>query len=322
MRNKTKKRVTLKHKEENSRNKQENRKDKYKKIRATAKQKTFKKVQCSPKDKNELKSFTCYTDKNLHKMRDIWNARHPDHPIKTNDSKEIWKLFKENYSRICDRESCWVKQMVKGTTMEKKILEDFAPKAPNSWQKNKNTWLSSLDILEVMTQYEKSYKCFEFMGPSPIDYDTHKLYGSCVWEELCHFNLQEQIQKGKTKIGIIFNTDPHYLDGSHWISLFINIRKGQILFFDSAGDKIPVQVKKFVNNVIEQGRKLAKPIAFEFDEMYPIEHQKGNSECGVYSLYFIIHMLQDKVTKEYLKTHRIPDEYVNKYRKIYFNEKL
>ena len=26
-------------------------------------------------------------------------------------------------------------------------------------------------------QYEKTYKCFEFLGPSPIDYDTHKMYG-------------------------------------------------------------------------------------------------------------------------------------------------
>lgn len=310
MRNKSKKKVTQKYKEKQ-----------YKKSKSKTK-KSFKKVRCSPKEKNEINDFTCYTDKNLHKMRDLWNARHPDHIIKTNDTKEIWNLFKKYYSRICDRETCWVKQMAKGTALEKKLLEDFAPKAPSSWKKNKNEWLSSLDILEVMTQYEKSYTCFEFMGPSPIDYDTRKLYGSCVWEELCHFNLQQQINKGKTKIGIIFNTDPHYLDGSHWISLFINVKKGQILFFDSAGDKIPSQVEKFVNNVIEQGHSLKNPILFQFDENYPIEHQKGNSECGVYSLFFIIHMLQDNVTKQYLKTHRIPDEYINKYRKIYFNEDL
>ena len=100
------------------------------------------------------------------------------------------------------------------------------------------------------------------------------------------------------------------------------IKKGQILFFDSAGDKIPSQVEKFVNSVIEQGNSLKTPILFQFDENYPVEHQKGNSECGVYSLFFIIHMLQDNVTKQYLKTHRIPDEYINKYRKIYFNDTL
>ena len=29
-----------------------------------------------------------------------------------------------------------------------------------------------MDILDVMKQYEKAYKCFEFMGPTPIDFDT------------------------------------------------------------------------------------------------------------------------------------------------------
>ena len=36
-----------------------------------------------------------------------------------------------------------------------------------------------------------SYKNFEFMGPSPIDFDTHKLYGECVWEELCKISLKQ-----------------------------------------------------------------------------------------------------------------------------------
>ena len=38
----------------------------------------LKKVNCSPKDKNEINDFTCYTDNTLYKLRDLWNARHPD----------------------------------------------------------------------------------------------------------------------------------------------------------------------------------------------------------------------------------------------------
>ena len=60
-----------------------------------------------------------------------------------------------------------------------------------------------------MKQYEKTYKCFEFIGPSPIDYDKHIAYGECVWEELCEFSLAKTISEGTTKIGIIFNLDPH-----------------------------------------------------------------------------------------------------------------
>jgi hypothetical protein len=160
------------------------------------------------------------------------------------------------------------------------------------------------------------------MGPSPIDYDTHKLYGECVWEELCHFNLADQIKNGKTKIGIVFNTDPHYKGGSHWISLFINIKNGKIFFFDSAGDEIPDQIMKFVNNVIEQGHSLNKRIDFEFDQNHPVEHQYGNTECGIYSLFFIVHMLEDKITADYLKHHILKDEYMENFRKVYFNSDL
>ena len=69
-----------------------------------------------------------------------------------------------------------------------------------------------------MKQYEKTYEDFEFLGPSPIDYDTHKAYGECVWEELCEFSLRDNLKEGKTKVGIIFNTDPHTEDGEHWVA--------------------------------------------------------------------------------------------------------
>ena len=284
--------------------------------------KQFQKLNCSPKDKNEVKEYTCYTDNDLQKLRNMWNARHPDKKITTNDSKEIWQLLKNYYAKICNKESCWVRQMTKGTKMEKELLESFSPMEPNEWKKNPNEWLSSIDIIEVMNQYEKTYKCFDFLGPSPIDYDAHKLYGECVWEELCHFSLAEQIKKGKNKIGVIFNTDPHDKDGEHWISLFINIKKGFIFFFDSAGDKAPKQVMKFVNMVTDQGKKLEEPINFKFDQNYPVEHQYNNTECGVYSIYFIIHMLEDKITGHYLKTHILKDNYIQQFRKIYYNVDL
>jgi hypothetical protein len=285
--------------------------------------KKFIKLSCSPENDNKsLNSFTCYSDDDLHKLRDIWNARHPDRLIETNDTKEIWTSIKSYYNTTCNKESCWIKKMVKDSKLKKELMDSFAPESPEDWKKNPNEWLSSVDIMQVMRQYENKYKCFDFMGPSPIDFDAIELHGKCVWEELCHFNLAQQIKNGKTKIGIIFNTDPHYKGGSHWISLFINIKKGNILFFDSAGDKIPDQIMKFVNNVTEQGQSLNSKIDFKFDENYPVEHQYGNTECGIYSLFFIVHMLQDKITGHYLKTHILKDEYMTNFRKVFFNPDL
>jgi hypothetical protein len=277
--------------------------------------KQFKKLNCSPTNSEKsISNFTCYEKDDLLQLKTIWNARHPDKPIETNDPKEIWVELKNYYSNICNKESCWVRQMVKNPKLKRELLNSFAPKSPDEWKKNPNEWLSSLDILRVMNQYEKKYKYFDFIGPSPIDYDTHMLNGECVWEELCHFNLKNHMKKKYTKIGVIFNTDHHNKGGEHWISLFIDIANANIFFFDSVGHTIPKRIKNFVDDIILQGKELKNPINFEF-EQNEIEHQKGNTECGMYSLYFIIHMLENK----FIKTQKIKDEYIEKFRKIYFN---
>ena len=278
--------------------------------------KLFKPVQCSPNPKKM--DFTCYTEDDLYKLRNLWNVRHPDAQIKSNDLKTIWTLLQQNLQNVCSKESCWLNQKFVDDKSSKDMTSSFAPMAPASWKRKPNEWLSSTDILKVMKQYEKAYKCFEFMGPSPIDYDTKQMYGECVWQELCEFNLQEQIKKGKTKIGVSFNLDPHDKGGSHWVSLFINIKKHTIFYFDSAGEKIPPQIMKFANTIITQGKSLG--MNFTFDQNHPVEHQYGNTECGIYSLFFIVHMLEDKITSHYLKTHILKDKYMEKFRKVYFNQ--
>lgn len=294
----------------------------YRQNKVKSQRNTLKKLQCSPKEKDKINKFSCYTDETLIKLRDLWNERHPDNPIKTNNTQEIHKILTDKLSKVCNKESCWLKQKFTQHKLDEAISDSFAPESPDEWEKNPNEWLTSSDIINVMKQYEKAYKCFDFIGPSPIDFDTKKMFGECVWDELCNFSLSEQIKKGKTKIGIIFNTDPHTRPGEHWISMFINIKKGKIFFFDSVGNPIPELIMVFVNKIIEQGQNLNPKINFIFDQNHPVEHQYKNTECGIYSLFFIIHMLEDKITEHYLKTHILKDEYMEKFRKVYFNDNL
>ena len=279
-------------------------------------------VNCSPKPKGEINEFSCYTDKTLYKLRELWNARHPDAKIKTNDHKEIHSLLSNYLKGVCNKESCWLKQKAEFGKIEHELTDSFAPVSPEEWKKNPTEWLTSVDIINVMKQYETAYKCFDFLGPSPIDFDTRKMYGECVWDELCNFNLSQQIKSGKTKIGMIFNTDPHNKPGQHWLSMFVDVKKHKIFFFDSVGDKIPKQVMVLVDRIKEQGLAMTPPINFVFDQNHPVEHQYGTTECGIYSLFFIVHMLEDKITDEYLKTHVIKDKHMIHFRKIYFNEAL
>ena len=55
---------------------------------------------------------------------------------------------------------------------------------------------------------------------------------------------------------------------------------------------------------------------------YNFQHQKSETECGMYSLYFIIQLLMDTKTPEYFNTHKVPDPEVFKLRRVFFNEEL
>jgi hypothetical protein len=289
------------------------------KKKKTRKNKTVR-LNCSPQENPN--SFSCYTNDNLTNMRDLWNEKHAHQRIVSTKPKKIWEFLKHKYETSCKRESCWIRHIAHQRQSENDLFAAFAPQSPNSWKENPNEWLSNFDIQKVMKQYEKRYKCFEFIGPSPIDFDTVLDDGKCVWVNLCKFNLQEQFNRKKTKIGFIFNTDKHDKGGSHWVSLFLNLRSNKIFYYDSVGARIPPQIKVFVDRVTKEGEKLKKPIHLTFDENYPVEHQKGNTECGMYSLYFIVHMLEDKINGEYLKTHHIPDKYIEGFRQIYYNPEL
>ncbi len=219
-------------------------------------------------------------------------------------------------SSSCNKESCWLKHKCLKEGVSNSVLQNtFAPYQPLQWKKKPNEWLSSVDIQKVMKQYEKAYKCFEFLGPSPIDFDSHKLYGECVWEELCKFNLLDFIKRKKTKIGIIFNLDKHTEPGSHWVAMFINIKKKQITYMDSYGDAPPTEIDDLANKIKSQSASIGNPYEYNITTL---RHQYSNSECGMYCLHFIIESVKGKDWTYFNKT-KISDKKMKRLRNIYFN---
>lgn len=284
---------------------------------------SFTKAQCAPKKNNDIQEFSCYNKETLFKMRDLWNKRHSDSLIESDRLIDIWSSLKSKMENACHTEACWLKQKFMENNLNDELTTyTFAPKSPPKWKENHNTWLNSTDIEKVMKQYEHAYPCFRFIGPTPIDFDKHVYDDKCVWDDLCNFEISNFIKDGVNKIGIIFNTDPHDKSGAHWISLFINLKKKFIFFFDSNGTKIPKEVKEFCNRVVSQCLKLDKPIDLTFDQNAPFVHQEGNTECGMYSLYLIITMIQDKHPYSFFKNTKISDEAMEKMRDRYFNNDL
>lgn len=277
---------------------------------------TKKKLACSTDNNN---NFTCYSRDSLIKLRTLWNSRHPDDLIKSNDSRVIWEALKQRLSDVCDTEACWLRQRFIDEKTAKALLRyTFAPEAPPSWSKNPDEWLTSVDIERVMHQYEKRYPCFEFIGPSPIDYNEHMEYGQCVWEELCKLDIQNLVKRGKFKLGIIFNLDPHYKPGSHWVSLFVNLKRNYIFYFDSTGEPAPKQVKQLVKTITEQAAAMGIELEFIENDR---AHQKQDNECGMYSLYAIASQLKDiRSPHSFLKGGEITDKSMHQLRSRYFNK--
>lgn len=277
----------------------------------------FERLKCGPVQENY---FTCYDNDTLHKLRDAWNVRNPSHRIETNDPKEIWRDLKNRFSEVCRNEACWMKKLV-GNEFANVAENDaiFAPEAPKSWIRDPDEWLSSEEIEHVMMQYEEKFPKFEFLGPSPSDYNAPKMAGTCVWEELCNFSLKKYIDSGTHQIGVVFNTDPHTEGGSHWVSMFINVEKGNnyVFFFDSTGDSPQKEIREFIKTVMQQGRSLG--IKFKYYENRK-QHQKRNTECGMYALFMIVNLIEGtRSPQDFMKGVRIPDSHMLEFRKEYFN---
>jgi hypothetical protein len=164
------------------------------------------------------------------------------------------------------------------------------PAQPAAWKDDPDMWLDSNNIKDVMKQYEEARPDFKFLGPYPIDfaaqdpYVTNTNQKKCLISEMCELDLDGKDMEGKDYIGIVYNLDPHYKNGSHWVANFINIKKKQCYYFDSYGMKPPKQIEKFMQwlSIQEPDIKLG---------WNGRRFQRSNTECGMFSMYFIDRML-------------------------------
>ena len=163
------------------------------------------------------------------------------------------------------------------------------PSQPAKWKDDPDMWLDSLNIESVMKQYEEAFNEFEFMGPFPIDFAAPDPYNhtgekKCLIREICGLRMEQALQQGTKSIGIIYNLDPHFKDGSHWVANYIDIPQHKCYYFDSYGYEPPKQIAIFMKWLTTQDPKMKL--------MYNARRfQHLGSECGMYSMYFIIRML-------------------------------
>jgi hypothetical protein len=225
--------------------------------------------------------------------------------------KFLLKQIKEKVGNKCTTQKCWAEQSFI-RKMKSKAAEDlrkytFRPEGPEG----KFEWLNTFNIDDVMKQYEKKFNDFKFMGTVPMDFDDLPQY------KLRTLDTEQLMREGKKKIGVVFNLDESWKSGSHWVAMYSDLEKGDILYFDSYGIAPEPRVRTLM-------RRIAKGISNRLPkdkiraDHNRLRHQYKNSECGVYSINFIIRMLNGD-TFEDVNTNRISDDKINRCRKEYFS---
>jgi hypothetical protein len=230
---------------------------------------------CSPKNSNN--KFTCFSNESLKKIADSYNSHYGNQsgliriPTKITNAnrKELWDNIQQAMKRFtkCKSDFCLLETDVVEDLNDTEINEHtFRPEKPMEWYKNKTAWLSTIDIDDVMKQYEY-HTDFEFIGPVPIDFDYQVGFGQCIANELCKFNMETYLGYGKTKFGVIFNLDPHYMNGSHWTAMFSDFNKGGIYYFDSYAVEPPNEVKDLMKRIADQGNRMLENGLLDVNKM-------------------------------------------------------
>ena len=274
-----------------------------------------KKLKCSPVYKtrnNNSKSQNndCLSHELLKKMKDTHNVR-SDNKIFAEDDEMIRKELRNIYSS-CIHDLCILKQTLSydDYNVEK---NNFLPIA--NWTKDPNKWLNTSDINNVLTQYEHIYPEFQCIGPCPSDWEiNNEPENICHCNKLCEFDPKVATANNITKVGIVFNIDEHYKPGSHWVSMFMDIPKKHIYYFDSEGIRCPSKIKNFYHKMKEHDKQ------FKYFCNNNVVHQRDDGECGIYCIYFILHMLKTGNYSHFSKKRNvIKESTMKKKRKQYFN---
>ena len=210
----------------------------------------------------------------------------------TKDTARLRAALEKHFGVAAGKEYSFLKALPL-TASEKSALATkwLRPVAPASWTKDPDMWLDSNNIANVMNQYEEANPRFEFLGPFPIDFAAPDPYVKggpkrCLMNEMCALRVKEAREKGLNGdtptegIGIVYNLDPHYKSGSHWVANYIDLKRNTCHYFDSYGQPPPPQIATFMKWLATQDPNMR--LHYNSKRL-----QYKNSECGVYCLMFL-----------------------------------
>ena len=253
--------------------------------------------------------------------------------VRNKTKKEITDILEKRFGfdtgKIChDKTSACILSLVhKNKKLHQLLEKNLNPVGP---LKGKEEWLSNFDIDDVMKKVMETYSDYLYLGTVPIDFATVP-----TRTLLDKFNIQKFLETTTyRRFGIVFNTDTSDGPGIHWISILIDATKLpdeiSIEFFDSVApkkngkrigqtqikdfmDKFEKEVKEKVITCLDKVCKRPK-----IKKIFNVNtKQHRNSECGVYSLWFITSRLAGKSFEE-IEDLPATDQIINWGRSTFF----
>ena len=253
--------------------------------------------------------MSVFDEQEIKRLCEVYNREHPrETPINCDKSAEdVWRELQSRLGSKCKtgRAECIVSSLLR------------RPRAPKEWSLNREEWLSSDDIDAVEKNYVDVFADYAYVGTVPMDFDLKDETRKCLVSTLCSLKLPDMVKKGKERIGIVVNTDPHDGPGQHWVAVFCDVRSEleypRVTYFDSYAKTPEPEIKALMKRWAEQWDATGvhkNPMKLTFNKT---RHQYKDSECGMYCLYFHYACLMNLPMNE-----RIPDDVINAFRNLLF----
>lgn len=271
---------------------------------------------CAP-SRTGREGTTCFNADELEVLAHAWNDTPagrqrpidiPD-PLTVTDEDRKSRLHAELLSRFqpfCNSaEYCWLDNKELNASLKQispglhRLIHASILKPKGT--PGKNDWLSTTEIDNVMIQYEELFPDFKYLGCFPSDYFL-------IHPEA----LPVSDISASKRSAIVYNLDSARQPGSHWVAIYFHKNgsdgKLTIEYFDATGRGPNKNLKTFLALPYFANARYA-------ENAFP--HQKGDNECGVYSLYFILERLMGRSFED-MSRKRIPDTAMNRFRTFLF----
>jgi hypothetical protein len=236
-------------------------------------------------------------------------------------AKDIVDMVKNDLN--CNTEEC----ILKNPSFVKEEIRSIVNESLDRIKPNSTRLLNNENIDNVLKKLTKQHTCFYHMDFQMIDFAGEKDYsGEWVIKKNRKISptylgkidmTKDVITKGYKTFGVVMNTDVRTGGGIHWFSLFCDFRTTPytVEYFNSSGNKPVKQIQDWLIKTEENLKSAGHNTNVVV--LSGLSHQKSETECGLYSLYYIWNRIKD-VPAENFQQKKVPDSMMYAFRKQCF----